>query len=147
MWHVVVDMKYHVVQVGATCLVYPSIPKIQPAKVMATMKKFGVTSMGGSPAFVHKLASHAAKLGVSLPLKSTSVGGAPIFRAMFRTITSATPEKKAMVLYGSTEVEPVSVIFAEEKLRLEAEKPDGHCVGTPVFEDSARVIGILSGRL
>ncbi|CAI8051226.1 Olefin beta-lactone synthetase [Geodia barretti] len=72
------------------------------------------------------------------------MGGAPVYRGMFRTIASVTPEKKAVVLYGSTEVEPVSVIFAEEKLQLEAEKPDGHCIGRPVFEDSARVIGILS---
>ena len=140
-------MWYWCVQIGATSLVFPNIAKIQPAKVIDAMKKYGVTSVTGSPAFIHKLASHTAKLGVSLPVKSIIVGGAPVFRGMFRTIASATPEKKAIVLYGSTEVEPVSAIFAEEKLRLEAEKPDGHCVGRPVFEDSARIIEILSGRL
>jgi hypothetical protein len=127
--------------------VFPNLNKIQPAKILDDIKKYGVTFIGGSPAFTYKLACHAAKLGISLPVKATSVGGAPVYRGMLRTIASVTPEKKAMLLYGSTEVEPVSVIFADEKLQLEAGKPDGHCVGRPVFEDSARVISILSGRL
>jgi acyl-CoA synthetase (AMP-forming)/AMP-acid ligase II len=134
----------HFITIGATCLVFPNLNKIQPAKILDDIKKYGVTFIGGSPAFTYKLACHAAKLGISLPVKATSVGGAPVYRGMLRTIASVTPEKKAMLLYGSTEVEPVSVIFADEKLQLEAGKPDGHCVGRPVFEDSARVISILS---
>ena len=131
---------------GATLLLFPSIPKSQPAKVLEELKKYGATSLGGSPAFAHKLACHVSELRTNLPLSTCNLGGAPVYRGILRTIVSVTPGKKVLVVYGSTEAEPVSAIFAEEKMELEAGKPDGHCVGRAVFDGSARVIGILSGR-
>ena len=131
-------------------LLFPNIAKCNPAEVVETMKSFdpaaNSTALGGSPAFVHRVALHAAKHNSTLPISLISVGGAPVYRGMLRTMVSVVTDKKAVVLYGSTEAEPISLIFAEEKLRLEAGKPDGLCVGRPVYEDSARVIGILSGE-
>ena len=135
----------HCLQVGATCVLFPNIAKCNPAKVIETMKKYGVTSMGGSPAFIHKVAAYAAEQNMMLPVKCTSLGGAPVFRGPFRTVISVTPDKKTSVIYGATEAEPISYIFAEEKLQVEAEKPDGLCVGRPAFENSVRVIQILKG--
>ena len=43
-------------------------------------------------------------------------------------------------------MEPISCIFAKEKMELEASQPDGLCVGPPVFKGSAKVIKILSGE-
>ena len=114
---------------------------------MDTMKKYKALGLGGSPAFVHKIASYAVKQNTVLPVKVTQIGGAPIYRGVLRTIASVTPNRKAYVVYGSTEVEPVSAISAVEKMSAESDKPDGLCVGRPVFENSARVIGILSGTL
>ena len=73
------------------------------------------------------------------------MGGAPVYRGMLRAIASATPEKKVMIVYGATEVEPVSTVYAEERLGLEAGRPDGHCVGRPMFDGSTRIIKILTG--
>ena len=114
---------------------------------MESLHKYEATGIGGSPAFVEKIASYALKQNTTLPVKLALLGGAPVYRGTFRTVSSAVPDQKACVLYGSTEVEPVSVVMAEEKLRLEAEKPDGLCVGRPVFEKSAKVIQILKGWL
>ena len=83
---------------------------------------------------------------MTLPVAYTGVGGAPVYRGMLRTISSATPERKTVVIYGSTEVEPVSMIFAGEKMELEASQPDGLCVGKPVFKGSVKIIKILSGE-
>lgn len=81
-----------------------------------------------------------------LPVKYTALGGAPVFRDTLRKIVSVTPEKRTLVMYGSTEAEPISVIFAEEKMKLELSGPDGLCVGKPVFRGTVKVIRILEGE-
>ncbi len=73
------------------------------------------------------------------------MGGAPIYKGVFRKIASVTPGRKAAVIYGSTEAEPVSVVFAQEKMALEGEDSVGHCVGQPVFKGSVKIIKILDG--
>ena len=78
-------------------------------------------------------------------MKYTGLGGAPVFRGALRTILSVTPEKRCAVLYGSTEAEPISAIYATEKLELESSQPDGLCVGRPVLKGSTKVIKILKG--
>lgn len=119
--------------------------KSVPSEVVKHLKKFNATGVMGSPAFVEKLAAYAAKNSIMLPVKYTGVGGAPVFRGAFRTITSVTPDKKTILIYGSTEAEPISSIMAAEKLELEAGQPEGHCVGRPAFKDSVKIIRILNG--
>ena len=108
-------------------------------------KKYSCTALTGSPAFVEKVASYAHKNGLTLPLKYTAMGGAPVFRGSLRTIAGVTPEKRTAVVYGSTEAEPISMILAAEKMELEASQPDGLCVGEPVFKGTVKVIHILEG--
>ena len=60
-------------------------------------------------------------------------------------MSAVTPGRKMCVLYGCTEVEPISFIFAAEKMVLEASCLRGHCVGRPVFDGTARVIRIIGG--
>ena len=83
---------------------------------------------------------------MTLPVLYTGVGGAPIYRGAIRTITSVTLERRTFVLYGSTEAEPISTIFAEEKMELEGTQCVGHCVGRPVFKGSVKVIKILDSE-
>ena len=135
---------YHI-QVGSLCILITKFIHCNPAQVFETLKKYNVTTVTGSPAFVEKLALHALKHNTTLPVRYTAVGGAPVFRGALRTISSATPDRNTVVVYGSTEVEPISCIYAAEKMDLEASLPDGHCVGKPVFKGSAKVIKILSG--
>ena len=127
-------------------LLYPNIIKCVPAEIVKHLKRFNATGVIGSPAFIEKLATYALKNNTTLPVKFAGVGGAPVFRGTFRTIAAATPNKKAFVVYGSTEAEPVSEIFAAEKMELESCQPDGHCVGKPVFKGSVKIIKILNGR-
>lgn len=133
-------------QVGSLCLLYPNIDSIVPSEAIKMLKKYECTALVGSPAFVEKLASHAQKNSAMLPVKYVGVGGAPVFRAALRTISGSTPDRKAAVLYGSTEAEPISMIFADEKLKLEMAGPDGLCVGKPVFKGSVKIIKILEGN-
>lgn len=132
-------------QVGSLGILYHKTTTCDPAEVIRTLKKYNATAVTGSPAFVERLAVHALKENTTLPVRYTGVGGAPVFRSTLRTVSSATPDKKTVVIYGSTEAEPISMIFASEKMELEASKPDGLCVGHPVFKGSVKVIQIISG--
>lgn len=132
----------HFMKVGSLCLLYPSIDNMVPSEVMKTLKKYDCTALSGSPAFVEKLAAHAQKNNTTLPVKYSGVGGAPVYRGTLRTISSVTPERRTVVIYGSTEAEPISMIFAEEKQKLELACPDGLCVGKPVMKGSVKVIRI-----
>lgn len=79
-------------------------------------------------------------------MQYTAVGGAPIYKGLFRKIASVTPERKSIVMYGSTEAEPISLILGREKVALETEDAVGHCVGQPVFKGSVKVIKILDSK-
>ena len=132
-------------QVGSLCLLYDNISKANPSEMIKAFKKYSCTALMGSPAFVEKVAVYALKNNTILPLKYTGVGGAPVYRRTLRTISSVTPDRKTLVIYGSTEAEPISMIFAEEKMELESFQPDGLCVGKPVFKGSVKVVHIHKG--
>ncbi len=134
-------------QVGSLCLLFPSIDSANPSEVIKTMKRHECTAMTGSPAFIEKVAVQAQKTNTTLPVKYTGVGGAPVFRGTLRTISGVTPDRRSFVIYGSTEAEPISMIHAEEKMKLEASHPDGLCVGRPVFKDTVKVIRVQEGML
>lgn len=132
----------HFLTVGATTI-FSSIKDCAPAKLLQTLKTHKATAITGSPAFVDKMVAQAEKAKTLLPVLYTCAGGAPIYRSKVRATSAVTPGKKFCVLYGCTEAEPISFIFAEEKMALEASRPRGHCVGKPVFDGTARVIKIL----
>lgn len=127
-------------------MLFPSIDSANPSEVMAALRQYNCTALTGSPAFAEKIALHAQKNKTTLPVKYVGVGGAPVFRGTLRTLCSVTPDKKVAVIYGSTEAEPISMIFAAEKMKLELSNPDGLCVGKPVFEGSVKVIQAVEGE-
>ncbi len=134
-------------QVGSTCLIYPNILKFKPAELVKLASEYNATAITGSPAFVEKIADYVIKQQTTLPVQYTAMGGAPIYKGLFRKIASVTPERKAVVIYGSTEAEPVSLVFGQEKVALETEDTVGHCVGKPVFKGSVKIIKILDSKI
>ncbi len=95
---------------------------------------------------MEKICTYASKNNITLPLKYSSVGGAPVYRGTLRIIANVTPNRNAYVVYGSTEAEPISIISAEEKMELEVDQPDGLCVGKPVFKETVKVIQLLDSK-
>lgn len=89
-----------------------------------------------SPSLFIKVANYCGEHGIKLPsLRRVVTGGAPISKdnvAQFKTIA---PTAKILVLYGSTEVEPIAHIEADEML-ADCEKGEGVNVG-PIFHDLA----------
>ena len=82
-----------------------------------------------------------------IPVKYVGVGGAPVYHRVFRTIASATACKNAVVLYGGTEAEPMTMIMASEKLELESTQRRGLCVGRPVLDARMKIIKLLDGMV
>ncbi len=97
------------------------------ARVIAAARRYGVTTLSGAPAYLSRLARFVSDAGVALPrLRRIAVGGAPVSRALCRALGDAFPAAESVVVYGSTEAEPMAHVAAGELLRAEG---DGFLVG------------------
>lgn len=86
-----------------------SIPKI-----WKQLTRQSVSRITASPYFVNLLAEFAIKTGKKLPsLKRIVTGGAPVFPDEAHRYQRAFPGATAEIVYGSTEVEPISSVTAE----------------------------------
>jgi acyl-CoA synthetase (AMP-forming)/AMP-acid ligase II len=122
---------------GVTTVIPPvdlrRIAEADPHKVAAAMRTRGVTTVSASPPLIDALSTLNAKSGdvdsrhpqssilnpQSLPrVRRILTGGAPVTDEQLRRWTSAFPETKIEVVYGSTEAEPVAHMSAEERLSL-----------------------------
>jgi acyl-CoA synthetase (AMP-forming)/AMP-acid ligase II len=105
--------------------VLPPVDLRQPARVDAAAvldcaQRFGVTSLSGAPAYLSRLAEHALAAGVELPLVERIVaGGAPVSRRLCRRLAAAFPGAERVVVYGSTEAEPMAHVSADEVAALD----------------------------
>ena len=104
---------------------------IDPARVHAQMRREGVTTTSGSPAFYERLAEWCEARGERLRVRALFTGGAPVMRPLARRLAAVT-EGAVHVVYGSTEVEPIAQIEAGEMDEAMSDgRMPGLCVGTP----------------
>ena len=112
------------------------VDRVDAARVLAQMRRHGVTTCTASPPFFDRLAAEVERRPAERPaLRRLLTGGAPVSDAQLRTWRLAFPETEILVAYGSTEAEPVAHLTAEE--RLAATNPTrplapGYCAGTPI---------------
>lgn len=106
-----------------------------------------VAIFGGSPAFAEKVAQYCVENGRQIPSEYILVGGAPVYPQTLQVLCrAASSPEKVVVVYGSTEAEPVSFIRAADKLKAEeGDSSVGMCVGRPVFEGSVKVVQVGEG--
>jgi acyl-CoA synthetase (AMP-forming)/AMP-acid ligase II len=88
-----------------------------------------VSSLIASPYFIHQLALYRQKTGVDLPLKELISGGAPVFPEVASMIDQQFPNTRFLVLYGSTEAEPVA-----------------HCEGQDIIQHQ-HALGLWAGNI
>ena len=118
-----------------------NIKSFDPEVVVNTMAEIGVTYGAVSPNVAHRLCTYCLNKNRPLPIKILSVGGAPVYRHMVDDMRKATSLGQLVIVYGSTEAEPIAFIDAEVKIDAEKETPDmGHCVGMPFLEGNLKVI-------
>ena len=71
----------------------------------------GVTTFGGSPAFVDAVARAVLRDRLTVPLvRAVAIGGAPVLPALAARIAGAFPHSVCRVVYGATECEPIASI-------------------------------------
>lgn len=113
--------------------VLPPVDLRQPASVdgaaiVEAARRYGVTTMSGSPAYLARVARYLIDARVRLPrLRRVAVGGAPVSRALCRVLRQAFPDSEGLVVYGSTEAEPMAHAGIDEVASAEG---DGFLVGS-----------------
>jgi acyl-CoA synthetase (AMP-forming)/AMP-acid ligase II len=121
------------------------VDQVDAARVLAQMKAQGVTTCTASPPFFDRLAAEVARRPGDAPaLRRILTGGAPVADAQLRVWRRAFPQTEILVVYGSTEAEPVAHLKAEE--RLAATGP-GFCAGPPGERVRAKIVRIHSGPI
>ncbi len=155
---------------------FARVDRVDGAALLAQMEAHGVTTCTASPPFFDRLAAAIAAAGAGggdaggrpdqdLPppaplrrLRRLLTGGAPVADEQLALWRRALPETEIVVVYGSTEAEPVAHLTVEERLALcRASAPAavlpgaapvaGYCVGPPCAAVRARVIRIHGGAV
>ena len=122
---------------------------IVPGPVLEQLDRHSVTRTVGSPALYARLlegaraASGRGNGAVHLgTLEKLYTGGAPVFPCLLRELRAAMPQGRVMVVYGSTEAEPISHLdwdqaSAEDRDAMYSGK--GLLVGKPVNQIVLRI--------
>jgi acyl-CoA synthetase (AMP-forming)/AMP-acid ligase II len=121
------------------------VDRIDAGRVLAQMRRHGVTTCTASPPFFDRLAAALETAAERPRLRRLLTGGAPVSDDQLRVWQRAFPETEILVAYGSTEAEPVAHLTAEELLA--ATNPDrplapGYCAGAPIGRLRAKVVRI-----
>lgn len=121
---------------------FRNVAGVDPARILAQIERYGVTTATASPPFFDRIAECVQQNARRAPkLRRILTGGAPISDEQLRVWEQVFPETEIVVLYGSTEAEPVAHLSSRERLEL-TDEPRGYCVGRPVDAVQARVIAI-----
>lgn len=132
---------------GATCVIPDADLRrpeaVDPARVVAQIRREGVTSASGSPAFFAPLARWLRSRGETIDgVRQLFLGGARVPARLLWELARVFPQAALRVVYGSTEAEPIAVLDARAELDtlMDAERAGrGALVGRPVPEISLRV--------
>lgn len=105
-----------------------STPKpTDSAMLLNQIKSRGVNCATLSPSLFNNLATYCIENKLEIPqLRRVVTGGAPVSRNNVVNFKSIAKKAGIVVLYGSTEVEPISQINAEELLSFRSQEDDDH---------------------
>jgi len=116
--------------------------KMQPEKIWQQVQRHGVNRITSSPYFLKKLAQYVSSNNISSEqIRKMFTGGAPVFPNEAALITQGFAQSKTQIVFGSTEAEPISSIYAYElsDRKEEAEK-HGLPVGVPYRKSQVKII-------
>jgi acyl-CoA synthetase (AMP-forming)/AMP-acid ligase II len=121
------------------------VDRVDAGRVLAQMRRHGVNTCTASPPFFDRIAAAIVADGTRPALRRILTGGAPVSHAQLRDWRRAFPETEILVVYGSTEAEPVAHLTAEE--RLSFNRFPGFCVGRPGERVQAKIVRIHDGSI
>ena len=116
------------------------VSRVDGETIVAQMHRHGVTACTASPRFLDRVATYLREHPEHRPrLRRILTGGAPVADRQLESWRRALPDTRIVVVYGSTEAEPVAHVDADERLSITNElhpKTPGYCVGrhTPLLD-------------
>lgn len=98
------------------------VPSEKDALILiAQMRAAGVTCTTLSPSLLNGLSSYCLRHGIYLPnIRRAATGGAPVSRDNLVDFTAVAKNAEVWVLYGSTEVEPMAHIEAQDMIHAKS---------------------------
>jgi acyl-CoA synthetase (AMP-forming)/AMP-acid ligase II len=135
--------------------VFPEMDVKSPAAIDADaifrqIKEFGVNTITASPPFIGRLAAGLPGRTMEIPIRRILSGGAPVGNDQLKSWRKSFENSDILVVYGSTEVEPVAHISLEEKIgAVSSLRPQcpGFCAGKPTFLVKTKIIRIVKDEI
>lgn len=98
---------------------FRKIREFEPERVVKQMNQYGVTRFSATPMIIKKLAKYISENEIKIPsLRSIIIGGAEITTKdasiVLNAFKSASSQVEIHIIYGSTEVEPISFTPIDE---------------------------------
>lgn len=115
------------------------IDTIQIDELYQQLDRYKVDSLSVSPVILDKLLTYCEKKDLKLGLKKIFTGGAPVTQSICERVCKLNPNGEGIVIYGSTEAEPIALL----SMREVAADPDSIRKGTPL----GRVVDALRYEL
>jgi olefin beta-lactone synthetase len=133
---------------GTTC-VLPPLPRrvadVDPAALAETIRRHRVTTIEASPVLFEALTLAGLRHGGPFEsVRGAFMGGAPVLPSLHRRLAPWLPNGDSVVVYGSTEAEPISAASGRREVAAsETLSASGHglLVGRPVQSLLARIDG------
>ena len=123
--------------------------KIDPVPVVRQIRALEPTRIAASPAFLERIADHAASLGQPIEqLTEIYTGGAPVFPGLLRRVRAMAPRARLVAVYGSTEAEPIACVDWDEIKPADVqlmESGAGLLAGRPVGAIALRILHDKTG--
>ncbi|MGL4598897.1 MAG: AMP-binding protein, partial [Bacteroidia bacterium] len=87
---------------------------LKPERLVEQIRAAGVNRFTSSPYVLQRLAEYVLEQKISLTFRRVFTGGAPVFPREANVFVNAFPNCERIIVYGSTEAEPISSIEAKE---------------------------------
>ncbi|MFN3404530.1 MAG: AMP-binding protein [Cytophagaceae bacterium] len=119
--------------------------KMDPERMIRSIKENKVSRITASPYFLLKISDYVIENKIELGLQKVFTGGAPVFPEEAQKLMTSFPKARIKIVYGSTEAEPVSSVYAEDLVSSVADK--GLYVGKLYDKIRVEVIPITEGPI
>lgn len=137
------------VNLAAGCTsVIPTYSSKQPLKtkwnlILDQISSYGVNRITGSPYFTYGLADFLKQSNKkNTDIHKIFTGGGPVFADEAAEMISAFPNSEITIVYGATEVEPISLIKGAELVKFQESEKRGLPVGKPHDSIDLRIFQI-----
>jgi len=117
---------------------FAKVGELDEKRALELIRKYKVTRLSGSSAFLTKISKYLVdRSEVVESILYTAQGGSPVSEEFCSNMEKAFPQAQNLVVYGSTEVAPISVASMRE---VKNAKKEGALVGKPLSELTVKIV-------